>query len=45
VSDPGQAVLVGQLIGLQRAEARDRRAAWPKAWKRAADPKLRDWLH
>jgi CHAD domain-containing protein len=44
LSDPGQAVLVGQLIGLQRAEARDQRAAWPKVWKRAADPKLRDWL-
>jgi CHAD domain-containing protein len=44
VSDPGQAVLIGQLIGLQRAEAHDRRGAWPKAWKRAADLKLRDWL-
>ncbi|HEY3240560.1 MAG TPA: CYTH and CHAD domain-containing protein [Acidimicrobiia bacterium] len=41
---PDEAMLVGQLIGLQRAEAQDRRAAWPKAWKRAADPKLRDWL-
>ncbi|MGH8976347.1 MAG: CHAD domain-containing protein, partial [Acidimicrobiia bacterium] len=44
IADPGEAVLVGQLIGLQRAEAHDRRAAWPKAWKRAADPKLRDWV-
>ncbi len=43
-ADPVEAMLVGQLIGLQRAEAHDRRAAWPKAWKRAADPKLRDWL-
>jgi CHAD domain-containing protein len=45
VAGPGEAMLVGQLIGLQRAEAHDRRAAWPKAWKRAADPKLRDWLN
>jgi CHAD domain-containing protein len=44
VAGPEEAMLVGQLIGLQRAEAHDRRAAWPKAWKRAADPKLRDWL-
>ena len=44
VAAPDEAMLVGQLIGLQRVEAQDRRAAWPKAWKRAFDPKLRDWL-
>ncbi|MDQ3945584.1 MAG: metal-binding protein, partial [Actinomycetota bacterium] len=44
VGGPDDAMLVGQLIGLQRAEAHDRRAAWPKAWNSAADPKLRDWL-
>jgi CHAD domain-containing protein len=44
VAAPGEAMLVGQLIGLQRVEAQSRRAAWPKAWKRAASPKLRDWL-
>jgi CHAD domain-containing protein len=44
VADPVEAMLVGQLIGLQRAEAHDRRAAWPKAWKRVADSGLRDWL-
>jgi len=44
LAGPEEAMLVGQLIGLQRAEAQDRRAAWPQAWKRAADPKRRDWL-
>ncbi|MGH9042866.1 MAG: CHAD domain-containing protein [Acidimicrobiia bacterium] len=44
IDGPAEAVLVGQLIGLQRAEAHDRRAAWPKAWKRASDPDLRDWV-
>lgn len=44
VTEPSEAVLVGQLIGLQRAEAAHQRAAWPAAWKRGSDPKLRDWL-
>ncbi len=45
VTAPGEAVLIGQLIGLQRAEAHDRREAWPKSWKKAANPKRRAWLH
>jgi CHAD domain-containing protein len=39
-----QAMLIGQLIGLQRAEAAENRAAWPEVWKRASDPALRGWL-
>ena len=39
-----EAMLIGQLIGLQRAEAADRRAAWPEIWARASDPGLRSWL-
>jgi CHAD domain-containing protein len=39
-----EAMLVGQLIGLQRAEAAARRADWPAAWRRADDKRLRDWL-
>ena len=39
-----EAMLIGQLIGLQRAEAAAERAAWPEVWKRASDPALRGWL-
>ncbi|HEV7535035.1 MAG TPA: CYTH and CHAD domain-containing protein [Acidimicrobiia bacterium] len=39
-----EAMLIGQLIGLQRAEAAANRAAWPEAWARASDPALRGWL-
>jgi CHAD domain-containing protein len=39
-----EAMLIGQLIGLQRAEAAAKRAAWPEVWARAADPSLRGWL-
>ena len=39
-----QAVVIGQLIGLQRAEAATHRAAWPEVWARASDPALRSWL-
>jgi len=39
-----EAMLVGQLIGLQRAEAAGRRADWPAAWRRARDKRLRTWL-
>jgi CHAD domain-containing protein len=39
-----EAVLIGQLIGLQRAEAAANRAAWPDVWARASDPALRGWL-
>ena len=39
-----EAMLIGQLIGLQRAEAHAKRAAWPDVWARASDPDLRRWL-
>ncbi|HYT39208.1 MAG TPA: CYTH and CHAD domain-containing protein [Acidimicrobiia bacterium] len=39
-----EAMLIGQLIGLQRAEAAAKRAAWPEIWARASDPALRGWL-
>ncbi|MDQ1567613.1 MAG: hypothetical protein QOF96_2493 [Actinomycetota bacterium] len=39
-----EAMLIGQLIGLQRAEAAAKRAAWPEVWARAVDPALRGWL-
>lgn len=39
-----EAMLIGQLVGLQRAEAAAKRAAWPEIWARAADPALRSWL-
>jgi len=43
-ADVDEAMLLGQLIGMQRAEAAACRAAWPAAWKRASDRRLRDWL-
>ena len=39
-----EAMLIGQLIGLQRAEAQAKRAAWPDVWARASDKALRAWL-
>jgi CHAD domain-containing protein len=39
-----EAMLIGQLIGLQRAEAHAKRAIWPEVWARASDPALRGWL-
>jgi CHAD domain-containing protein len=39
-----EAMLIGQLIGLQRAEAAAKRAAWPEVWSRASDRPLRSWL-
>ena len=39
-----EAMLIGQLIGLQRAEAQAKRAEWPQVWQRAADKSLRGWL-
>ncbi|MGH8998994.1 MAG: CHAD domain-containing protein, partial [Acidimicrobiia bacterium] len=41
---PAEAMLVGQLIGLQRAEAAQCRAAWPAVWKAARKKSLRDWM-
>jgi CHAD domain-containing protein len=39
-----EAMVIGQLIGLQRAEAHAKRALWPEVWARASDPELRRWL-
>jgi CHAD domain-containing protein len=39
-----EAMLIGQLIGLQRAEAHAKRAAWPEVWGRASDKALRAFL-
>ncbi|HZQ76297.1 MAG TPA: CYTH and CHAD domain-containing protein [Acidimicrobiia bacterium] len=39
-----EAMLIGQLIGLQRAEAGAKRAEWPEVWRRASDRSLRGWL-
>jgi CHAD domain-containing protein len=39
-----EAMVIGQLIGLQRAEAHAKRAIWPDVWARASDPGLRRWL-
>jgi CHAD domain-containing protein len=40
-----EAMLVGQLVGLQRAEAREKRALWPEVWARASARDLRRWIH
>ena len=39
-----EAMVIGQLIGLQRADGQAKRAAWPDVWARASDPALRRWL-
>ncbi|HET9771999.1 MAG TPA: CYTH and CHAD domain-containing protein [Acidimicrobiia bacterium] len=39
-----EAMLIGQLIGLQRVEAAAHRAAWLDVWDRASDPAWRGWL-
>src|SRR5581483_772874 len=39
-----EAMVIGQLVGLQRAEAASQRAQWPEMWRRASDPGLRGWL-
>jgi|SRR5579884_609904 len=39
-----EAMLIGQLVGLQRAEAAVKRAEWPEVWRRASDRALRGWL-
>jgi CHAD domain-containing protein len=40
----GQALVVGELVAVQRAEAAACRKAWRKAWKEADGKKLRRWL-
>ena len=42
--DPAGSLAVGELIAIQLAEAAACRKRWPKAWKAAADKKLRSWL-
>ncbi|MGH8901433.1 MAG: CHAD domain-containing protein [Egibacteraceae bacterium] len=39
-----QALVAGQLVAAQQAEAATCRAAWPRAWKQASKKKLRSWL-
>jgi CHAD domain-containing protein len=41
---PVEAMVSGQLIGLQRAEAAAHRDAWRQVWRRASDRSLRTWL-
>jgi CHAD domain-containing protein len=41
---PPEAFLLGQLVGIQRAEAAACRAHWPSVWDDVANPKLRAWL-
>lgn len=41
---PAEAMVLGQLIGIQRAEAAGSRAAWPDAWRKASAKGLRHWL-
>jgi CHAD domain-containing protein len=42
--DQATSLAGGELIGVQIAEAAAARKRWPKAWKKAADKKLRSWL-
>ncbi len=39
-----QALVAGELISIQRAEARQSQGAWPAAWKQVDRKKLRAWL-
>jgi len=41
---PSAALVAGQLIAVAQADADERRAAWPKAWKLANEGRLRTWL-
>jgi CHAD domain-containing protein len=41
---PPEAFLLGQLVGIQRAEAAACRARWRSVWNEVANPKLRAWL-
>lgn len=43
-TDPAVSLAAGELIGVQRAEAAASRKAWPAAWDKASDKKLRAWL-
>jgi CHAD domain-containing protein len=43
-TDAAGSLALGELIALQLTEAEASRQRWPKAWKKAADKKLRTWL-
>ncbi len=43
-TDSAGSLALGELIALQLTEAEACRKRWPKAWKKAADKKLRRWL-
>ncbi|MGH9279992.1 MAG: CHAD domain-containing protein [Acidimicrobiales bacterium] len=43
-ADVGQALTLGELVAVQRAEAAARRGEWRKAWKKANKKKRRAWL-
>ncbi|HEV3497438.1 MAG TPA: CHAD domain-containing protein, partial [Actinomycetes bacterium] len=43
-TDASGSLAIGELIALQLTEAQAARRRWPKAWKKAADKKLRKWL-
>jgi CHAD domain-containing protein len=43
-TDGADALVVGELIGLQRAEAAQLRAAWPAKWKVARKAGRGRWL-
>ncbi|MGH9126505.1 MAG: CHAD domain-containing protein, partial [Acidimicrobiales bacterium] len=43
-ASPGQAMVAGQLVTLQRQEQAACRARWAKPWKAASKKKLRRWL-
>lgn len=40
----GEALVAGQLVAVQRAEAEAARQAWPSVWQAASKKKLRAWL-
>jgi CHAD domain-containing protein len=43
-SDPREALVIGQLIGMQLERAAELRVTWPDAWRSASDASLRKWM-
>jgi CHAD domain-containing protein len=41
---PGQALIAGELVAMQRQDKAACRATWSKAWKAASARQLRSWL-
>lgn len=41
---PDQAVVVGELVAIERAAVRDQLRRWPAVWEKASSKKLRRWL-